>query len=69
MSHRGHLHQVLAGDKWCGGGSCGGRSMIVVECGGWCRGIVLGYSVGGDCVGLCGCEGDHLGWMPLGMMM
>ena len=28
---------------------------------------MLGYSVGTDCVGVCGCEGD--GGMPLGMMM
>ena len=69
MSHRGHLHQVVARDKWCGGGSCGSRGMIVVECGGWCRGMVLGYSVGWVCVGLCGCEGDGVGGMPLGMMM
>ena len=32
-------------------------------------GMVLGYSVGGDCVGLCQCEGDDIGGMPLGMMM
>ena len=25
--------------------------------------------MGGDCVGLCGCEGDGTGGMPLGMMM
>ena len=25
--------------------------------------------MGGDCVGLCGCEGDGIGGMPLGMMM
>ena len=25
--------------------------------------------MGGDCVGLCGCEGDSTGGMPLGMMM
>ena len=28
-----------------------------------------GNSVGGDCVGLCQCEGDDIGGMPLGMMM
>ena len=28
---------------------------------------MLGNSVGGDCVGMCGCEGD--GGMPLGLMM
>ena len=43
--------------------------MMVVECGGWCRGDGGWYSVGGDCVGLCGCEGDGIGRMPLGMMM
>ena len=32
-------------------------------------GIVLGYSVGGDCVRLCVCEGDGVGSMPWGMMM
>ena len=68
MSHRGHLHQVVAMDKWCGVGSCGSRGMIVVECGDGVGGMVLWYSVGGDCVGLCGCEEDHLGGMPLGMM-
>ena len=31
--------------------------------------MVLGYNVGGDCVGLCGFEGDGVGGMPLGMMM
>ena len=25
--------------------------------------------MGGDCVGLCGCEGDGIGGMPWGMMM
>ena len=55
MSHRGQLHWVLAGGRWCGGG--------------WCGGMVLGYSVGGDCVGLCGFEGDGVGGMPWGMMM
>ena len=38
MFHRGHLHRVLAGGKSCGGEWCGGRSMILVECGGWCWG-------------------------------
>ena len=43
--------------------------MRVVECGGWCRGDGGGNSVGGDCVGLCQCEGDDIGGMPLGMTM
>ena len=43
--------------------------MMVVECGGWCRGDGGGNSVGGDCVGLCRCEGDDIGVMLLGMMM
>ena len=43
--------------------------MMVVECGGWFRGDGGGNSVGGDCVGLCQCEGDDIGGMPLGMMM
>ena len=33
------------------------------------RGMVLGYSVGGDCVRLCVCKGDGVGAMPRGMMM
>ena len=37
MSHRVQLHWVLAGGRWCEGGCCGGRGMMVVECGGWCR--------------------------------
>ena len=37
MSHRGQLHRVLAGSRWCGG-----RGMMVVECGGWCRGGGVG---------------------------
>ena len=40
--------------------------MILVECGGWCRGDGGWYSVGGDCVGLCGCEGDGMGQSHLG---
>ena len=31
--------------------------------------MVLGYSVSGDCVGLCGFEGDGVGGMPWGMMI
>ncbi len=65
---QGALHRVLAGSHWCGGGWCGGRRMIVLDCGGWCRGDVLGYSVGGDCVGCVG-EGDGVGGMPGGIMM
>ena len=66
MSHRGHLHWVLAGGQWCGDRWCGGRGMMVVDGVGQ---MVLGYNVGGDCVGLCGFEGDGVGGMPLGMMM
>ena len=40
--------------------------MMVVECGECCRGKGGGYSVGGDCVGLCGCVVDGIGGMPLG---
>ena len=32
-------------------------------------GMVLGYSVGGDCVGLYGFDGDGVGGIPWGMMM
>ena len=64
MSHRGQLHRVLARGRWCGG-----MGMMVVELGAGVGGIVLRYSVGGDCVGLCGFEGDGVGGMPWGMMM
>ena len=43
--------------------------MIVLDCGGWCRGDGVGYSVGGDCVGLCGCEVDGVGGIPFCMIM
>ena len=69
MTHRGHLYRVLARGQCCGGGSCGGRGMMVVECVDGVGRMVLGYSVVGDCVGLCGFEGDGVGGMPLGMMM
>lgn len=69
MSHRGQLHWVLAGSRWCGGGWCGGRGIMVVEYGDGVGGMVLGYTVGGDCVGLCGCEGDDVGGTLWGMMM
>ena len=42
---------------------------MVVDLGDGVGGMVLGYSVGGDCVGLCGFEGDGVGGMPWGMMM
>ena len=42
--------------------------MMVVECGEWCRGMVLGYTVVGYCVRLCVFEGDGVGVMPWGMM-
>ena len=57
MSHRGQLHRVLAQGQWCGGGWCGGMRMMVVELRAGVGGIVLRYSVGGDSVGLCVCEG------------
>ena len=66
MTHRGHLYRVLARGQCCGGGSCGGRGMMMVDSVGR---MVLGYNVGGDCVGLCGFEGYGVGEMPLGMMM
>ena len=69
MSHRGHLYWVLARGKWCGGRWCGVKSMIVVECGDGVGRMVLWYSLGGDCVGLCGCEGDGVGGIPFGMIM
>ena len=64
MSHRGQLHRVLARGRWCGG-----MGMMVVECGGWYGGMVLGDTVGGDYVRLCVCEGDGVVAMPWGMMM
>ena len=59
MSHRGHLHWVLAGGQWCGGRWCGGRGMMVVESGEWCRGDGVGVWCEWE---LCGAAWFCRGW-------